>query len=116
MVHAPLRGVLMLGRLAFVVAAAAAVPVLLKKGKPFFDKAGDALVELGNKLKEGDKPKAEEPQSRAKAEPKAATKEPQATKTATATAPKKAPATAKQTKPKAVGVKRATAKKKPPVQ
>lgn len=106
----------MLGRLAFIVAAAAAVPVLLKKGKPFFDKAGDALVELGNKIKEGDKPKADEAQTKATAAPKAAAKEPTSGKAATATAPRKAPATSKQTKPKAVGVKRASARKKPPVQ
>ena len=43
----------MLGRTAFLIAAAAAVPVVLKKNKKLADQVGDFMVKTGENLKKG---------------------------------------------------------------
>lgn len=56
MIHAPLRGIFFLGRTAFVLAAAAAVPYLLKKNRRLAEQIGDNLIRAGENLKKGDSP------------------------------------------------------------
>jgi outer membrane biosynthesis protein TonB len=107
MVHAPLRGLFALTRLGLIVAAAAAIPILLKRSKPAAGRVGDALIELGNKLK-GDGASAapatesKEPVAEAKTEPKRAASKP--------------PSSVKQAKPKPAAARDASARRKPPKQ
>lgn len=51
MVQVPLRGLFFLGRAAFVIAAAAAVPYIIKKNKRLGEQLGDALIKAGENLK-----------------------------------------------------------------
>jgi outer membrane biosynthesis protein TonB len=52
MVFVPIRGIFLLGRTAFIIAAAAAVPVLLKKNRKLADQVGSTLIKAGEKLKQ----------------------------------------------------------------
>lgn len=57
MVQIPIRGLFLLGRTAFVIAAAAAVPYIIKKNKRLGDQIGDALIKAGENIKgDGAKP------------------------------------------------------------
>ncbi len=52
MIHAPLRGLIVLTRVGLLVAAAAAIPVLIRRCKPLAKQIGDTLIKAGEKLKE----------------------------------------------------------------
>jgi hypothetical protein len=69
MVHVPIRGLFMLGRVAFVVAAAAAVPYLLRKNRRLGEQLGDVLIKAGENLKK-EEPK---PAGEGKVQPAGAT-------------------------------------------
>lgn len=92
MTFIPIRGIFQLTRMAAVVVAVAAVPVLLKKNKRLAEQIGETLVKAGEKLK-GDgtnseasaPPKAEEAAAEAppqEAPPKATAAKATATKSA----------------------------------
>jgi hypothetical protein len=95
MIVAPIRGLFMLGRTAFAIAAVAAIPYLLKKNKRLADQLGDGLIKAGEKLKSDE------------------ASQPAAAKSAAATAPKpKSSAKAKASGAKAAaktGVKKKAA-------
>ena len=99
MVHVPIRGLLLLGRAAFVIAAAAAVPYIIKKNKRLGEQLGDALIKAGENLKkDGSSPSPSAPKTAqtVKSSPKEATAK-------AASKPKAKPKTARKR----------TAKKKP---
>lgn len=103
MIHAPLRGIVALARLGIVVAAVAAIPLILKRSKPAAQKVGDALIDLGKRLKED----ASESAKKGSTTPKGETEK----KSEAKAAPTAQRAT--QAKPKAAPTRKATARPKP---
>ena len=98
MVQIPIRGLFFLGRTAVIIAAAAAVPYIIKKNKRLGDQIGDALIKAGENIK-GDG-----------AKPAGSPKTTQTVKSAPKEAAAKT-ATRASSKPKAA--RKRTAKKKP---
>ena len=101
MVQVPIRGLFFLGRAAFVIAAAAAVPYIIKKNKRLGEQLGDVLIKAGENLKkDSPSPSPAAPQTS------------QTVKTSPKTSAAKAAEKPKpRAKPKAA--KKRTAKKKP---
>jgi hypothetical protein len=82
-------------RAGLLIAAAAAVPYVIKKCKPLAEKLGDELVKAGENLKKGAPEPAKasaEGASQTKAPPKAAPKKARAKRQTKRAAPKKPPA------------------------
>ncbi|MBX3120440.1 MAG: hypothetical protein KF784_15380 [Fimbriimonadaceae bacterium] len=74
MTQIPIRGLFQLTKAALVVAAAVAVPYILKKNKRVAEQLGDTLMKAGEKLKK-DSPSSEQSGAKVKAKPAAATAE-----------------------------------------
>ncbi len=113
MIHAPLRGMFFLGRMAFVVAAAAAVPILLKKNRKLFDQLGDSLIRAGENLKKSEATAASapsEPATKVASKPSPARPKPAAAKSGAEPKPKVKTTARPANKPP---VKKAAAKKRP---
>jgi hypothetical protein len=104
MVVAPLRGIFALGRVAFIVAGAAAIPVLMKKNRKLADQVGNFMVKAGEGLKSnyGGATAVKEEPTKASENPasavKSASAKPRAT-TSRASKPKATPKTAVKRKP-----------------
>ena len=104
MVQVPLRGLFLLGRAAFIVAAAAAVPYIIKKNRRLGEQLGDALIKAGENLKKDvPSPKGTAPKTSQTVKTSA--------KSATATAA--TPKAKAKAAPKRKAAKKRTAKKKP---
>ena len=108
MVQVPLRGLFLLGRAAFVVAAAAAVPYILKKNKRLGDQLGDALIKAGENLKDGPSPRAAAPKTS-----QTVKTSPKKDATRKATAPAANTAAKAKAKPKRKTSRKKTSSKKP---
>lgn len=108
MVQAPIRGMFLLGRTAFLIAAAAAVPYLLKTNRKFAQTVGDKLIQAGETLKKSGTASKEDHASASASTP-GPTPEPEVKTTAQASQPK---SKAAPKKPKTATKRSATSKPK----
>lgn len=113
MIHAPLRGLFLLGRAAAVVAVAAAVPYIIKKNRKVAEQIGDSLIKAGENLRGEAKSAAAEPKTQ---EPVVQSEKPKAkaaSRTAKATAKPASPKSTAKPAAKSAPKRPAAPKKKP---